>query len=81
MTALDARAGVISLGDASKLVNEYEGKKPASLSLFLDYVGLSEEEFNQIVKSTCVPPHKPNFDNIEDAPKTWDFDRWFKEEL
>ena len=30
------------------MIDKYEGNKPASLSLFLDYVGLSEEEFYEI---------------------------------
>ncbi|MBW8308970.1 MAG: N-acetyl sugar amidotransferase [Candidatus Paracaedibacteraceae bacterium] len=79
MTALDARRGLISPEDANKIIHEYEGKRPPSLDLFLEYVGLTEDEFNQIVEATVVPPHKPNFNDIEHAPKTWDFEQWFRE--
>lgn len=79
MTALDARRGLIPLDSAKQIIGQYEGKKPYSLQLFLEYVGLTEEEFNQIVQLTVVPPHNPDFKSIEDAPKTWDYDRWFRE--
>lgn len=80
MTALDSRKGIISREEADKLIDDYEGKKPPSLQLFLDYVGLTEAEFNKIVETTCVPPHTPNFDIKDEAPRTWDFERWFREE-
>ncbi|MFM8453785.1 MAG: N-acetyl sugar amidotransferase [Gammaproteobacteria bacterium] len=80
MTALDARRGDMSLEEAGKLIDQYEGKKPPSLDLFLEYVGLTESEFNEIVKKTCVPPHAPDFNIQEVSEKTWDFEKWFREE-
>jgi N-acetyl sugar amidotransferase len=79
MTALDLRNGRISQDRAKDLVDNFEGKKPPSLGIFLDYVGLSESEFNEIVGATVVPPHEPNFAMNEWAPKTWDFDSWYRE--
>lgn len=79
MTALDLRNGRIAKPDAERLVSEYEGRKPPSLELFLEYLELSEDEFNQIVEKTVVPPHKPDFKAIAWAPRTWDFDRWYRE--
>ncbi len=78
MTALDLRNGRISLEKARHLIDEYEGKKPPSLILFLEYLGISEEEFNTIVAKTVVPPYVPNF-NAEFAPKTSDYDNWYRE--
>jgi N-acetyl sugar amidotransferase len=78
MTALDLRNGRISMEAARKLIGDYEGRKPASLPILLEYLGLTEEEFNAIVAKTVVPPFKPNFD-AEYAPKTWDFDKWYRE--
>ena len=63
---------------ALELVGEYEGRKPPSLQIFLEYLGLSEEEFNAIVAKTVVPPFKPDF-NAPYAPKTHDFDKWYRE--
>lgn len=79
MTALDSRQGLITRDNADSLINQYEGKRPPSLDLFLEYVGLTEDEFNTIVDATVVPPHKPDHNTIENAPKTWDYDRWYRE--
>jgi N-acetyl sugar amidotransferase len=78
MTALDLRNGRINREEADRLVAEYEGKKPPSLELFLEYLGLSEDEFNEIVKKTVVAPHEPDFDS-EYGPKTKDFIQWYRE--
>jgi N-acetyl sugar amidotransferase len=78
MTALDLRNGRITMDKAHALIDQYEGRKPPSLEIFLEYLGLSESEFNAIVAKTVVPPNEPRFD-AEFAPKTWDFDNWFRE--
>jgi N-acetyl sugar amidotransferase len=79
MTALDLRNGRLEKNDADAIVGKYEGQKPPSLALFLDYLGISEQRFHEIVLNTVVPPHKPDFATIDDAPKTWDFDQWYRE--
>ena len=61
-----------------KLIKE-EGKKPHSLEVFLEYVGLSEEEFKDIISSQVIPPHKPNFESNLFSEKTHDYDSWYKE--
>jgi len=80
MTALDLRNGRIAKEYADKLIADYEGRKPPSLQLFLEYLGLSEDQFNQIVAKTVVPPFEPDFEGMEYAPKTHDFDRWYRED-
>jgi len=80
MTALDLRNGRIAKEYADKLIADYEGRKPPSLQLFLEYLGLSEDQFNQIVAKTVVPPFQPDFEGMEYAPKTHDFDRWYRED-
>jgi N-acetyl sugar amidotransferase len=78
MTALDLRNGRIEKDIARCAIDEFEGKKPPSLELFLEYLELSEDEFNSIVSKTVVPPHVPEFAQVNWAPRTWDFDRWYK---
>lgn len=78
MTALDLRNGRITQDKAHQLIDQYEGKKPPSLDLFLGYLGIGEEEFNAIVAKTVVPPYVPNF-NAEYAPRTSDYDNWYRE--
>jgi len=79
MTALDIRNGRMELQEADQLVAQWEGKKPPSLKLFLEYLEMSEEDFNKIVQKLVVPPFKPDFQNIPSAGQTKDFDRWYRE--
>lgn len=79
MTALDIRKGRIEKADADKLVAEWEGKKPPSLELFLEYLDMSEDEFTDIVSKLVVPPYQPDFKIIQWAKRTPDFDRWYRE--
>lgn len=78
MTALDLRNDRINPDKARHLIDQYEGRKPQSLGLFLEYLGITEVEFNDIIAKTVVPPHEPNF-NAEYAPKTSDFEDWYRE--
>ena len=79
MTALDIRNDRMKKSDADKLVSEWEGKKPQSLKLFLEYLELTEEEFNSIVIKLIVPPFKPNLDSLEWGAKTDDYGEWYSE--
>lgn len=80
INAFHVRAGRLSTEDAKRLNEEYGGQKPQSLEIFLEYVGLTEDEFNTIVAKMVIPPHKPDFSNIHMAEKTWDYDDWYREE-
>ena len=79
MTALDLRNGRIEKAEAERLVHEFENKRPPSLDIFLEYLDITEEEFNNIVLNTVVPPFQPDFDAITPGKKTWDFDMWYRE--
>ena len=64
----------------AKILNEkFDGLKPESLEIFLEYVGLDEKEFNEIIENMVIPPHKPNFNQNNIAKKTWDFEKWYRE--
>ncbi|WP_374324111.1 N-acetyl sugar amidotransferase [Azonexus sp.] len=79
MTALDIRNGRLTKEEADRLVAEWEGKKPPSLELFLEFLEMDENEFNEIVAKLAVPPHSPDFKTIQWGPRTSDFDRWYRE--
>lgn len=79
MTALDIRNGRIEKEKADELIAEWEGKKPPSLEIFLEYLDMKEEEFNQIVDKLVVPPFKPDYEVIQWSKKTPDFQRWYRE--
>ena len=59
---------------------KYDGIKPQSLEIFLEYVGLTEKEFNEIIDTMVVPPHKANFKNNKFSKKLWDYDQWYRED-
>ena len=62
-----------------KMVEEYEGFRPASLDYFLDLLEITEEEFNQIMAKHCVAPYVHNFEeDVVKGKKVWDQDLWDK---
>ena len=79
MTALDLRGGRIAKEEAARLIREHEGRRPPSLDLFLEYLEISEDEFNQIVARTAVAPHRPDFACIQPGAPTHDFASWYRE--
>ena len=81
LVALDLRNGRISTEQAKKEVEEYEGKKPPSLKLFLDFIGLTEEEFYEVAQSHQISPFKfdKSTNRITETHKTKDFEKWSKD--
>jgi len=77
MTSLDLRNGRITKEEAEELIRNFEGRRPQSLKLFLEFLEMDEQEFNDIVKKTVVSPHEPDF-NLPWGQKTWDFDQWYR---
>ena len=80
MTALDIRNGRMTKDEADLLIAKWEGRKPPSLKLFLEYLEMSESEFNDIVTKLVVPPFKPDFQTIKWGGKTADFNQWHREQ-
>ncbi len=76
LTSIDIRNKRLSRDRALEIVNEFEGKRPPSLDIFLQYVGLSENEFNDILAEHMVYPYSHNFSNVEIGKKTNDYDKW-----
>jgi hypothetical protein len=76
LAALDLRADRIKLSEAKAMIHQFEGKTPPSLEIFLEMVGLTQDEFYEIAASHTVAPWK--FENAPDnlGEKTSDFDKW-----
>lgn len=79
LASIDIRHNRLSREDGLKIVNEFEGKRPPSLDIFLDFIGLTEEEFTEIVESHVVSPHKLDVDSIQPGLKLPDFELWSKD--
>ncbi len=56
MTALDVRAGRISREFADDLAESHDGEIPAILDEWLGWLGLTKDQFREIVAKTVVPP-------------------------
>lgn len=79
LVSIDIRHKRKSRKEGLKMVMDYEGKRPPSLELFLDFVGLTEKEFQEIAESHMVSPYKHDRNKIVQGKKTHDFDSWSRE--
>ena len=79
INAFHLRNGRISKEEAEEY-RKKEGVKPPSLKIFLEYMGLTEDEFNLIIQPTIIPPFQPDLMNSTWAEKTPDFDEWYRED-
>ncbi len=79
LVALDIRHNRMTKEEGEKLIREYEGKRPPSLDLFLEFVGLTEQEFIDIAMKHQVSPYTHDPKTTLDGEKTADFDVWSRE--
>lgn len=80
INSFNVRKGLISTDNAREINEKYDGRKPPSLEIFLEYMGMTEEEFNDTVSGMVIPPHQPDFIAVADAEKTWDFSNFYRED-
>ncbi len=76
LVSIDIRNGRMNHDDGMQLINEWEGRRPPSLDLFLDFIGLTEQEFMEVALSHQVSPHVHDAAAITPGTKTADFDKW-----
>ena len=81
LAAIDLRKGKISKQQALKIKEQYEGKKPPSLDIFLKFVGLTEKEFLKIANSHRIGSTKYIKKLHKIGQKTGDFKEWSQEGL
>lgn len=76
LAAIDIRNGRMSLGEAKSMVQEWEGRRPPSLDLFLEFVGLTEDEFTQIALTHQVSPYQHDPASVRPGAPVHDFENW-----
>ncbi len=80
LASIDIRNGRLTREEGEHLVAQYDGKRPASLDLFLDYLGIDEHQFMDIVRDHVVDPQQPLDQDWAQShkmnQKPWDFDQW-----
>lgn len=78
LSAIDLRNKVISKEKAQENIKLFEGKKPESLKIFLDFIGMSENEFYDVAKSHIISPNKFEHNESNSKPPK-DFNEWSKD--
>ena len=58
LTSIDIRNQRMTREEAKALIEQYAGQRPASLDVFLEYVGMDEAEFMAIAMSHQVSPYQ-----------------------
>ena len=75
LMALELRKGTLDKGSAEEIIAKYEGKRPASLDIFLKILGISEVDFEDIIKKHRVDPWDDKV-MIKIGKKPHDYDSW-----
>ncbi len=76
LTSIDIRNGRLSREKALELIKQYEGKRPASLDIFLRYIGITEDEFNRIMLKHQISPYKHDFSKTKHDKPLSDMGQW-----
>jgi len=79
LVALDVRNGRMTKEEGERLVQEFEGRRPPSLDLFLDFVGLTEQEFLDIAMLHQVSPYVHDPKATAPGEALQDTERWSRE--
>lgn len=79
-TTIDIKQGKITREQAMEMIRKYDGYRPKSLALFCEYIGITEDEFDQIALKHVIPPFEPiDPKTLPEGKKLWDQDRWFRD--
>lgn len=76
LTSIDIRNGRMTRKEASELILQYEGKRPASLDYLLKILGIDENVWKKIAISHSIPPYKHDFSKEEKDEPLWDMSLW-----
>ncbi len=79
LASIDIRNGRMTRDEAMELIGKWEGRRPASLDVFLHWMNMTEEELYKIVSKMRVAPwlHDPN--KTERGKELWDQKLWNKD--
>lgn len=80
INAFHVRNGRMTPEEARKINIQHDGKKPKSLEIFLEYIGITEDEFQKLVSGMSIPPYKHDFSKDQLAEAPWDYEQWFRED-
>lgn len=70
------RHGHMTRAEGDALQHEYDGKRPQSLTRFLELLEISEDEYMEILRGHAVDPWDDGGKNYETGPALPDIDQW-----
>lgn len=76
LTSIDIRNGRLTREDGLRIVNQYDGRRPASLDLFLEYLQITEADFMKIILGHQVSPHSFDGTQVQTAAPLPDMPNW-----
>jgi N-acetyl sugar amidotransferase len=79
LMAIDIRNHRMEKENALRIIGQYEGKRPPSLDLFLDAIGLTEPEFMEIALGHGVAPYQHDPTSTLPGERVGDFEQWPRE--
>ncbi len=77
LASIDIRNARMTREEGLKMIEQYEGYRPASLDVFLKAINMTEDEFNRIALSHVVAPHVPgDLSKVKRGPELPDQKLW-----
>lgn len=80
LVSIDIRNGRLTRAEGEKMAEEYDGRRPYALDVFLEFLGIDEQEFHRLVEPHVVTPWvKPSCDECMGRCSNWrphDADHW-----
>lgn len=77
LASIDIRNGRMTRDEALKMIEKYEGYRPASLDVFLKTIDMTDEEFHRIALTHVVAPHiPPDWRTLPRGPELPDQKDW-----
>ena len=73
---IEIRNGRMTREEGDRLQKEFDGKRPQSLDVFLEYLQMTEEEFLEVAMRHQVDPHHFHPNEVEPGPRMPDYDVW-----
>lgn len=76
LASIDIRNGRLTREQGIAMIEEWEGQRPASLDVLLQWLEISEEEFYEITCRHAVSPWRHDPTKTKRGKKLWDQDQW-----
>jgi N-acetyl sugar amidotransferase len=73
---IDIRNKRLSREEGLRMAEEYDGKRPASLDFFLEFLQISEEDFLKLAMKHQVSPHEHRIEFVQNGAPLPDMNQW-----